>query len=233
MTPTASSPRERILAAALELLEKGGVEAASTRAVSAAAEVQPPTIYRHFGDMQGLLGAVASAGFTVYLRDKTAPVGAGDPDPVEELREVWARHVAFGLAHPHLFRLMFGAPRPGALSPAALESAAVMRALLQRVAQTGRLAVEVDRATAMVCAAANGVTFSLLGDQTKDPDLSNPMLGAVLTAILTPEAPALGGSARRQAAAHAVSLVALLPELPAPLSEAEEALLVEWLRRLV
>ena len=72
-------PRERILKAALELLEQGGVEAASTRAVSAAAEVQPPTIYRHFGDMQGLLDAVASAGFAAYLQDKTAPVGTGDP----------------------------------------------------------------------------------------------------------------------------------------------------------
>ena len=36
----------------------GGRGAVTTRAVSAAARVQPPTIYRQFGDMRGLLDAV-------------------------------------------------------------------------------------------------------------------------------------------------------------------------------
>lgn len=224
------SPKDRIVQAALELLEAGGVGAASTRAVSAAAGVQPPTIYRHFGDMQGLLDAVASAGFATYLRAKTAQVRAGDP--VEELRAGWALHVAFGLAHPHLYRLMYGAPRPGPPPPAALEAAALLRALMQRVAEAGRLVLGVDRAAAMVHAAASGVTLSLLSARVKDPELSDLMLGAVLAAVLTPAAPAPGGSVRRQAAAHAVSLAALLPELPDPFSEAEGALLVEWLRRL-
>ena len=51
--------RARILRAATELLATGGRDAVTTRAVSAAAGVQPPTIYRHFGDMQGLFEAVA------------------------------------------------------------------------------------------------------------------------------------------------------------------------------
>ena len=42
-----------------QLLNDGGREAVSTRAVAAAAGVQPPTIYRQYGDMQGLLSAVA------------------------------------------------------------------------------------------------------------------------------------------------------------------------------
>ena len=53
--PVSSPPRERIVQAALALLESGGVDAVSTRAVSAAAGVQVPTLYRQFGDMQGLL----------------------------------------------------------------------------------------------------------------------------------------------------------------------------------
>src|SRR4051794_36006940 len=57
---TGMNPRDRILQAAARLLAEGGREAVSTRAVSRAAGVQAPTIYRQFGDMQGLLDAVAS-----------------------------------------------------------------------------------------------------------------------------------------------------------------------------
>ena len=46
-----------MLEAAAELLRTGGVDAVSTRAVAAAAGVQPPTIYRQFGDKEGLLDA--------------------------------------------------------------------------------------------------------------------------------------------------------------------------------
>jgi AcrR family transcriptional regulator len=45
----------------------GGPDAVSTWAVSAAAGVQPPVIYRLFGDKNGLLDAVASYGFESYL----------------------------------------------------------------------------------------------------------------------------------------------------------------------
>ena len=60
--------RQRIVEAAARLLEEGGREAVSTRAVSAAAGVQAPTIYRIFGDKRGLLDAVASHGLAAYLK---------------------------------------------------------------------------------------------------------------------------------------------------------------------
>ncbi|MDB5046078.1 MAG: regulatory protein TetR, partial [Deinococcus sp.] len=144
---TPASPRDRLLSAALALLEEGGVEAVSTRAVSAAADVQAPTIYRQFGDMQGLLNAVATTGFTAYLDAKVARTRLADP--VEELREGWNLHVEFGLTHPHLYTLMYGTPQPDALSPAALEAAGLLRRLMQRVAEEGRLAISVDRAAAL------------------------------------------------------------------------------------
>ncbi|WP_019586638.1 TetR/AcrR family transcriptional regulator [Deinococcus apachensis] len=226
------APRERILQAALTLLEQGGVEAVSTRAVSAAADVQPPTIYRQFGDMQGLLNAVASAGFGSYLRDKVARSGVGTRDPVEVLREGWDRHVEFGLTHPHLYTLMYGRLRPGEESPAAREAAAMLRALLGRVAEAGRLAVGVDRAAAMIHASAVGVTLTLLGAQERDRGLAERMREATLGAILTPEGGTTGNATQQQAAAHAVALIALLPGLAAPFSEAERQLLLEWLGRL-
>ena len=59
----APGTRERIVACAAELLTRGGREALTTRAVASAAEVQQPTIYRLFGDKEGLLEAVAEHGF--------------------------------------------------------------------------------------------------------------------------------------------------------------------------
>src|ERR1044072_5485849 len=65
-------PGERLLGATAKLLPEGGREAASTRAVGAAAGVQAPTIYRLFGDMRGLLDAVAAEGVGAHLRSKRA-----------------------------------------------------------------------------------------------------------------------------------------------------------------
>src|SRR5437660_5036181 len=96
--------RERIVTAAAELLEAGGPDAISTRAVAAAAGVQPPTIYRLFGDKQGLLDVVAAHGFASYLATKTIREPTGDP--VADLRAGWDEHVELGLAKPALYRLM-------------------------------------------------------------------------------------------------------------------------------
>ena len=101
-----ASPRDRILQAALRLLETAGAQAVSTRTVSAAAGVQPPTIYRHFGDMQGLLDAAASAGFTAFVQAKAAQAPAGDP--LDQLRAGWRLHVEFGLNRPHVYLQMLG-----------------------------------------------------------------------------------------------------------------------------
>ena len=101
--------RERIVETAAALLARGGREAVTTRAVATAAGVQPPTIYRLFGDKVGLLDAVTEHGFRAYLADK----GVASADPVADLRSGWDLHVGFGLANPGLYALMYGDPGPG------------------------------------------------------------------------------------------------------------------------
>jgi AcrR family transcriptional regulator len=226
-----SASRDRILQAALTLLETGGPEAVSSRAVSSAADVQSPTIYRYFGDMQGLLDAAAMAGLTAYIQSKESRQTLSDP--IEQVREGWRMHVEFGLAHPHLYALINGSPRPGAPSPGTLQANNLLRSLMQRLAEAGRLAVSVDRAAAMIQAAVQGTTLSLLNSQSEDTTLTDLMLDAVLTAILTPESEVASDAAGSPATPHAVSLLALLPGLETAFSEAEQRLLEEWLRRLV
>ena len=127
--------RERIVGTAAELLTRGGREAVTTRAVATAAGVQPPTIYRLFGDKVGLLDAVTEHGFQAYLADK----GVATADPVADLRAGWDLHVGFGLANPGLYALMYGDPRPGAASPAATRAMTMLRALV-RADRRGRQA---------------------------------------------------------------------------------------------
>lgn len=227
--------KEKIVRVAAELLDQGGRDAVSTRAVAAAAGVQAPTIYRHFSHMQNLLDAVVSYGFDHYLREKTSREHLDDP--VEELRQGWDLHVAFGLAHPGFYTLMYGDPRPEAQSVAASQAREALRALVQRVAEGGRLGVSVERAAQMFHAAGCGVTFALLElePEMRDLSLSEQTREVVLDAVTLPAtgtvAPLDEIAAQSRVVRHAVALKALLPEVTA-LTASEQALLSEWLGRL-
>jgi AcrR family transcriptional regulator len=218
-------PRGRIAAAALRLLEEDGPDAVSTRAVSAAAGVQAPTIYRLFGDKQGLLDAVAAHGFAAYLADKSA--SEPGEDPVQDLREGWDQHVGLGLAHPALYRLMYARTTPG--SPAATAAADVLGKHIRRIAEAGRLRVPEERAVGLVRAVGEGTTLSLLAtpEHARDPRLAESAREAVIAAITT-DAPALPDPGPVPAAA---ALRAALPDVEA-LSPAELGVLREWLDRI-
>lgn len=225
----ARTTRERIVEAAAELLATGGREAVSTRGVSAAAGVQAPTIYRLFGDKQGLLDAVASHGIAAYLHSKT--IRERDPDPVADLRRGWDLHVGFGLAHPALYALVFGEPRPGVESPAERHSGAVLAGMIRRIAEAGRLRVSEERAAHLVHSTGRGITLTLIGTppERRDPALSDFARESVIAAITT-DGPA-GVPAGAGPVPTAVTMRALLPDLTV-LTDAERGLLREWLDRI-
>src|SRR6478736_1030143 len=161
MSPRNPKPdaRARILRAASDLLATGGRNAVTTRAVSAAAGVQPPTIYRHFGDMQGLFEAVARDTLATYAREKASrPL---TDDPVQDLRRAWDIHMAFSLAHPDVFALLYSGPSVAAFRPVIDEGVALLQALVARVAEAGRLRVDVSHATRLLHAAGTGITITL------------------------------------------------------------------------
>src|ERR1700738_706030 len=166
----ADNTRDRIVAAAAGLLSEGGREAVSTRAVSAAAGVQAPTIYRLFGDKQGLLDAVATHGFTTHLNSKTDLKPT--TDPVEDLRAGWDLNVGLGLANPALYSLMYGEPRPGAAPPAAVAAFEILAAHIHRIAEAGRLRVSEEHAAQLVHAAGGGTTFALIAMPEERRDLA-------------------------------------------------------------
>jgi AcrR family transcriptional regulator len=230
--------RARIVRAAAELLATGGRNAVTTRAVSAAAGVQAPAIYRHFGDMQGLLDVVARETLAVHVGEQATR--ALTNDPVEDLRRGWDLHIAFGLAHPDAFALLYSAPSVAASVSAIHEGVAVLQGLVARIAEAGRLRVDVVHATVLIHTAGTGVTLTLAATppEERDPRLSETMREAILTAMTVPASAVApdGGPdaapAAERVAVHAVALRALLAEAPSVLSPAERRLLSDWLDRL-
>lgn len=224
---SADDTRARIIAAAAALIAAGGPDAATTRAVAAAAHVQAPTIYRLFGDKRGLLDAVAEAEMAAYMTAKAAR--APHPDPLQDLRDGWDQHIAFGLAHPGLFAIMSGGPSPRPPSPAEATGLEVLRRRVARIALAGRLRVSESRAIALLHAVGTGTVLALLGqpEARRDPGLSAAAREAVIAAItgapITPDEPGTRGAA----AALRASL-----DRSAVLTGGERHLLTELLDRI-
>ncbi|WP_435113034.1 TetR family transcriptional regulator [Nocardiopsis synnemataformans] len=239
-----SDNRQKVIQAAADLLRNHGRTAVTTRAVSTAAEVQPPTIYRLFGDMNGLLDAVAADGFTRYLARKTAQPASSDP--VEDLRDGWNLHVGFGVENPAHYLLMYGDPLPGGSGETTRESRRILLTLVHRVAEAGRLVVGVEQAADMVHAAGMGVTLSLIraDPDRRDLSLSARTREAVIAAITSAPSPddgPVGGVAAgtgsgpggdREPARRAIALRSVLDRSEAEFSDGERILLGELLTRL-
>ena len=205
-------------------MREQGARAVTTRGVADAAGVQAPTIYRLFGDKDGLIDAVAEHVMATYVATKTVAGDAGDP--VAELRTGWRMHIDFGLANPELYALLNSTRR----SPATAAGIEILRARVRRLATAGVLKVSERRALEMIHAAGSGTVLALLALplEQRDAGLADAMFEAVLAAIVvTAPAPALDGPP-----AVAVSFATIIPELPA-LSDAERALLTEWVARAI
>jgi AcrR family transcriptional regulator len=96
--------RRRILAAAGELVAAHGAEGLSMNAVAAAAGVGKGTIFRRFGDREGLLHALLDED-TIDLQNQflsgPPPLGPGAP-PAERLEAFMVAFVRFEAAHLEL-----------------------------------------------------------------------------------------------------------------------------------
>lgn len=226
--------RERIVLAAAGLLHDEGVDAVTTRAVAARAGVQAPTIYRLFGDKDGLLDAVAEHTMTVFSTEKAAvadAAGADGTDPVEALRAGWDATIAFGLANPDLFVIMSD-PRRGRGSPAVAAGLRVLEERLRRVAAAGRLLVRASEAVRLVHAAGTGAVLAILGEPegARDPALADAVWAAVEAQVVVPERDVVPAADRALRTA-AVTLRAGVEDLDR-LTAAERTVLAEWLDRV-
>lgn len=103
-------PRDRLLDAAIRLLEEGGPEALQARKLAAEIGASTMAVYTHFGGMGQLINAIAQEGFARLSR-RLAQVPLTD-DPVADLFELGLAYRDHARDAPHLYRVMFGVTAP-------------------------------------------------------------------------------------------------------------------------
>ncbi|MGW4205353.1 TetR/AcrR family transcriptional regulator [Streptomyces sp. NPDC004726] len=222
--------RSSIIEAAAELLARSPSGDVSTRAISEAAGVQQPVLYRLFGDKNGLLNATVDYVWDQYLSTKRA--AEESEDPLRDLRAGWDSHTAFALAHPNAYKLMFSSA-PGSAPEAAEEAMRILRQVLDRLARQGRLRVAPDAAARMVMSANTGVALALITRPTLYPDMDVSVMvrDAIHRAILLD--PAADTAARDARRAAATTLLSSMDEFtPEPFTPAESALFRQWLAQI-
>ena len=103
---------EKIANAARSLLDKEGAECVTMRRVATAVGLTPMALYRHYPNRDGLLNALADAGFVELSAKLEALSLTGEIDrQLLKILDVFLNH-AFD--NPRLFELMFLTRREGA-----------------------------------------------------------------------------------------------------------------------
>jgi AcrR family transcriptional regulator len=200
-------------------------EEVSLRAICAAVGVKMPTLYHFFGNKQGLIEAVIERGFDLYLAEKSSAETSGDP--IQDIRAGWDAHVAFGLANPGFYTLMYGKVRPGYSPEPQARPSEILRTLTARAAQQGRLAVTPDQAAAHILVTNIGVTLRQIVLAAEDRALSVAVREGALAAIT-----GTSGSAH-SARDHITRTIEHANAHPDLLGSAETSLLTTWLGRLM
>ncbi len=102
----------RILLAARELLDRDGPAAVAMRPVAEMVGITPMAIYRHYADRVSLLNAIADEGFRELAgRVQTLRLRGSVEQRLMQIADVF---LDSALRFPHLYDLMFLAPREGA-----------------------------------------------------------------------------------------------------------------------
>jgi len=118
--------RSALLTAAEAELAERGIEAFSLRSVAKRAGVSHAAPAHHFGDVKGLLTALAAEGFRRFLAAQSAREAVAAPDPASQLVAAGLGYIDFAMQRPALFRLLWGSEWPdfknADLSQAALAS---------------------------------------------------------------------------------------------------------------
>jgi AcrR family transcriptional regulator len=114
-----SGRKAEIVAAARDLLEAGGPEAVTMRAIADALGIRAPSLYKHFPDKVALESAVVAAGFVEQAEAFAAAARTRNP-----LAALGRAYRAWATAHPHLYLLMTNRPLERDRLPAGVEAAA-------------------------------------------------------------------------------------------------------------
>ncbi|GAB2747949.1 TetR/AcrR family transcriptional regulator [Amycolatopsis magusensis] len=158
-TESAAATRRALLDAAAELLDSGGPDAVTLRAVGARAGVSRGAPYGHFPDKDSLLTTIAAEALDRLADQVQAVRSDARVSSADTLHRGLAALMTIGRRQPHLYRLMFASP---AGAPAAIHAAvrAADRAMAEFLAIVGDLVggPDAQRFAALLLTSAHGIT---------------------------------------------------------------------------
>ncbi|MEV4615488.1 TetR/AcrR family transcriptional regulator C-terminal domain-containing protein [Kitasatospora sp. NPDC049258] len=181
--------RERMLACALEIIDREGIEKMSMRRLARALGHDPMSLYRYAPNKAALLDGVAET----VLDDLT--VDPTDPDWAAQLRAVARQYRRIALAHPHVVPLLVTRPlaTPLALRPlGTLRPLEAILALLTRAGFSSSDALHIYRA---LFGLLHGHILNELQELVDNPEETDDLLRLGLHRLPIGEFPLLRGLA--------------------------------------
>ncbi|WP_250009502.1 TetR/AcrR family transcriptional regulator [Actinoplanes sp. M2I2] len=105
-----ASTRDRIIEAALHVLENDGSAALTIRRIATDVEYSAPVVYQHFANKEALVLELVAYGHGLLLAELQEALGESGID--QRMLRIAAGYVRFAGAHPHLYEVMNGTAVP-------------------------------------------------------------------------------------------------------------------------
>jgi AcrR family transcriptional regulator len=158
-----------LLAAAQCLLESGGIEAMSFRAIASMAGCSHSKIYTYFDSKADLIDALRIRSYEL-LFERLSAAAAPHDDPIEALRAIADAYVRLGLERPQLYAMLYSNEgRMSETAPPLLDAKVaaigICRDAIEAAAEAGALDLVGDPLTAahLFWAGAHGLVQLELG----------------------------------------------------------------------
>lgn len=173
--------REALVEAGLQLLEEMDRADLSLREVARRVGVSANAVYHHFANKEALLAALAAEGFRRLGQAQLNPPPEAPPDAADAtkptrlaarspLHRAGLAYVSFAMAHPALFRLMYGGFTAGQNHPELVNASmnsleASMQAVSQRMPGQGDAAPAHPHDMLLLWSIVHGLSNLALGGQ--------------------------------------------------------------------
>lgn len=166
--------REALVAAGIAIVEKDGPAAFTLRECARRAGVSHAAPKNHFASAEDLIAEIAARGFEAFHAELATAADAAGPSADLRLIAMGRAYVAFAMAHPGVYGLMFRRPRADLAQSTRLKQtaqAAWMQLATAVAAVTGPDSKNIDVKAAQVWAQVHGIA-SLLLDKRLPPTVA-------------------------------------------------------------
>jgi AcrR family transcriptional regulator len=175
--------RNALIKHSLAIIGAEGIEGLTLRKAARNAGVSHTAPAHHFGDLRGLLAAVAEEGFRLMIAGMEEAMGNSSDHPLERLKAVGLAYVEFALLRPAFFRVMYHpklavkSAYPG-LREASLKALDLMTGLVRECQEKGLVAEGEARELGLFAwSAVHGLATLHMNGQIEGKGLGENIMG--------------------------------------------------------